>query len=404
MSTFHIAVDPKITSPKGFRAAGIHAGLKKQKLDLGVVVCDVPANGAAVYTTNAFQAAPLLVTMSSLDQEGKLQAIVVNSGNANSCTGQRGISDAETTRQKASELLGISPHLVGVASTGVIGEYLDMECLLSGLPQLIDQASLEGEDSFARAILTTDTCTKKVEVHVEVEGQIVKIAGVAKGSGMIHPNMATMLGFITTDAVIPTPCLQFLLKQAVDETFNMITVDGDCSTNDMVVAMASGLVKHEPLTLNHPDWPAVSEAFTYVCRELAKMIARDGEGATRLIEVQVEGAPSLELAKRVAKSIVGSNLCKTAVFGTDANWGRIICAIGYGAPELFPDIVDAYIGETQVVQNGLPIDFDEEKVVRSLLEETVLVRVDLHSGSYRTVAWGCDLTYDYVKINASYRT
>ncbi|SEM78136.1 bifunctional glutamate N-acetyltransferase/amino-acid acetyltransferase ArgJ [Lihuaxuella thermophila] len=401
---FEVAEDPKITSPLGFTAAGVHCGIKRKRKDLGIIICSVPAAAAAVYTTNAFQAPPLKVTQESIGVEGKLRAFVVNSGNANACTGQRGLQDAYQTREETASLLGIPAHQVGVVSTGVIGEYLPMEKMLSGLKQVTKVASADGDSSFAEAILTTDTCTKKAEAQCEIDGKTVKIAGVAKGSGMIEPNMATMLGFVTTDAVIDPNQLQSLLWQTTDETFNMITVDGDCSTNDMVVVMASGLAGNQPLNPQHPEWPKFRAAFGYVCRELAKQIARDGEGATRLIEVKVEGAPTLEVARKIAKAVVGSSLVKTAVFGADANWGRILCAAGYGEPMLFPDTVDVYLGPIAVVKGGVPVVYEEEAASEVLRQEKVEIRLHLNQGEHAATAWGCDLTYEYVKINASYRT
>ncbi|WP_044640398.1 bifunctional glutamate N-acetyltransferase/amino-acid acetyltransferase ArgJ [Risungbinella massiliensis] len=402
-SLFQILNQPKITSPLGFRSAGIHSGVKRKRPDLGAIVCEVPANSAAVYTTNAFQAAPLKVTQESIGVEGKLQALVVNSGNANACTGNRGLQDAYQMRQKMAESINIPPHFVGVASTGVIGQFLPMEKILNGMDQL--HSCLDVEDEiFAKAILTTDTRIKQVGVQVEVDGKLVTITGVAKGSGMIKPNMATMLGFITTDAVIESDLLQSLLWKTTDETFNMITVDGDCSTNDMVVVMASGLVDHSSLHPKHPDWPHFQAAFQYVCRELSKEIARDGEGANCLIEAHVKGATTQEMARNVAKAIVGSSLVKSAVFGADANWGRIICAAGYGDSQLNPDKVDVFLGPIQVVENGLPVLFDEDKAVQLLKKAKVEIKLHLHQGEHKATAWGCDLTYDYVKINASYRT
>lgn len=401
---FQVVEQPKITSPQGFLAAGVHCGIKRKRLDLGAIVCTVPANAAAVYTTNAFQAPPLKVTQESLGVEGKLRAFVVNSGNANACTGERGYQDAVHTKQKMAELLHIPEHQVGVVSTGVIGQFLPMDALLKGMEKMVNCVDEAGAEEFAQAILTTDTCTKKAEVHLEIDGKTVKIAGVAKGSGMIKPNMATMLGFVTTDAAIDSHQLQALLWQTTDETFNMITVDGDSSTNDLVVVMASGLAGNQPLTPQHPEWSRFQAAFNYVCRELAKKIARDGEGATRLIEARVEGASTLDTARKVAKAIVGSSLVKTAVFGADANWGRIICAAGYGDPLLSPEDVDVYLGSIQVVQGGLPVDFDERLASQVLQQEKVEIRVLLNHGDQAATAWGCDLTYDYVKINASYRT
>lgn len=395
----------KITSPQGFTAAGTFCGIKeKQALDLAALFCDVPAVSAAVYTTNAFQAAPIAITKDSLAVEGKLQAMVVNSGNANAGTGEQGLENADRMRRTVAEQLGIPDHFVGVASTGVIGQQLPMQSIAEGIEKLVSQKDKQGADDFAQAILTTDTFQKTVQVEVTIDGQKVTIAGCAKGSGMMHPQMATMLGFITTDALIAYPTLEQLLREITDETFNMITIDGDCSTNDTLVAMASGLANHSLLHPNHPEWSKFQDAFYYVCQELAKQLARDGEGATKLIEVCVEGAIHKEQAKKIAKAIVGSNLVKTAVFGADANWGRILMAAGYGDPTLNPNHIDLWMGEILLVRKGQPLPFDEEEAKDELEKKKVFFLVDLHQGSSSATAWGCDLSYDYVKINASYRT
>ncbi|MFC7439995.1 bifunctional glutamate N-acetyltransferase/amino-acid acetyltransferase ArgJ [Laceyella putida] len=400
---FTIKEQACITSPKGFKAAGIHAGIKRKRLDLGAIVCEVDASAAAVYTVNAFQAAPIKVTQDSLGVAGKLRGVVVNSGNANACTGQQGVMDAYAMRAKLAEQLGCPAHLVAVASTGVIGVMMPMEKVTQGIEELMPTLK-ERDTSFAEAILTTDTCTKQVEVTLEIEGKPVTIAGVAKGSGMIKPNMATMLAFVTTDAVIESEILQSLLWKTTDETFNMITVDGDTSTNDMVLVMASGKAAHAPLDMQHAEWAKFQQAFQYVCRELAKMIARDGEGATRLVEVVVEGADHEQEAQKIAKAVVGSSLVKTAVFGADPNWGRILCAVGYGAPSLRPESIDVYLGQVKVVEGSVPLPFDEEKAQVELKQEKVVIRLHLNRGHATATAWGCDLTYEYVRINASYRT
>lgn len=402
---YHVAKNAKITSPQGFTAAGIASGIKKrQALDLGAIVCEVPAVAAAVFTTNAFQAAPILITKQSLAVEGKLQAVIVNSGIANAGTGEQGLANADQMRRIVAEQLKIPAHYVGVASTGVIGEQLPMQIIQQGIEKLLTGTSKQGADDFAQAILTTDTFSKTAEVRLTIDGQQVTVAGCAKGSGMIHPQMATMLGFLTTDAHIAYPALQQLLREVTDETFNMVTVDGDCSTNDTVVVMANGLANNSLLHPDHPEWSKFRAAFSYVCRELAKQLARDGEGATKLIEVCVEGAINKEQARTIAKSIVGSSLVKTAVFGEDANWGRILCAMGYGDPTLDPQQVDLWMGEILLVRKGQPLPLDEEEAKAELEKEKVFFLVDLHQGDDSAVAWGCDLTYDYVKINASYRT
>jgi glutamate N-acetyltransferase/amino-acid N-acetyltransferase len=402
----HISVDVNgsVTAPKGFIAGGLHCGLKKKRNDLGVIVCEVPASAAAVYTTNQFQAAPLQVTRESLMVEGKLQAMLVNSGNANACTGQRGLLDAYTMRHALAEKFAVREHLVGVTSTGVIGELLKMDRVLEGISRLHEVAGDDPLDDFSQAILTTDTCQKNVSVSLRVDGKEVTIGGSAKGSGMIHPNMATMLGFITTDANIESIYLQQLLGETTNRTFNMITVDGDTSTNDMVVTMASGLADNDPLHPAHPDWNSFAEAFQYVGEFLAKKVARDGEGATKLIEVNVAGAVTEEAAQAIVKSIIGSNLVKSAIFGADANWGRIIMAIGKAGQPINVDTIDIRIGDIVVLEQSVPVKFDEERAAAYLKEEIIQIFVHLHQGKDSATGWGCDLTYDYVRINAAYRT
>lgn len=394
-----------IVTPKGFHATGLYTGVKRKRLDLGAIYCDVPATVAAVYTTNRVQAAPLKVTKESIEQEGKIQAIVVNSGNANACTGERGLADAYKMRNLAAEHFNLPPHYVAVASTGVIGEFLQMGKIEDGITKLKPEATTEGAEAFNQAILTTDTTNKKACVQTNIDGKTVSIGGVAKGSGMINPNMATMLSFITTDAVIDSAVLQKALSSITNDTFNRITVDGDTSTNDTVIVMASGLAENEPLTENHPEWESFYEALKTVCESLAKQIARDGEGATKLIEVRVNGAKNDEDAGKIAKKIVGSSLVKTAIYGADANWGRIICAIGYSGCEIKPELIDISIGSIQTLVSGQPVEFSEEDATTYMKEEdTIVIHVDLHLGEGKGKAWGCDLTYDYVRINAGYRT
>ncbi|MFC7679288.1 bifunctional glutamate N-acetyltransferase/amino-acid acetyltransferase ArgJ [Paenibacillus sp. GCM10028914] len=395
-----------IVSPQGFKAGGLHCGLKKtDRHDLGVIVCDVPAVAAAVYTTNLFQAAPLKVTRESL-QNGTLRAVVVNSGNANACTGKQGEEDAYTMRSRTAAQFDIATEDVAVASTGVIGELLKMDRVESGIAGLPSRISGEatGAEAFSQAILTTDLVKKEACVTVQVDGREITIAGTAKGSGMIHPNMATMLGFMTTDAVIGQEALQLLLRGTTDLTFNMITVDGDTSTNDMLIAMTSGLAGNNELTPSHPDWNAFAAGFEYVCRMLAIAIARDGEGAAHLIEVCVQGAECNDDAQAIAKTIIGSSLVKSAVFGADANWGRIIAAVGRAGRPVNTETVDIAIGPIQVLKQSSPVAFDEEAALAYLQGDTVNIDVNLHMGSGNATAWGCDLTYDYVRINAAYRT
>ncbi|WP_027091808.1 bifunctional glutamate N-acetyltransferase/amino-acid acetyltransferase ArgJ [Cohnella thermotolerans] len=405
--TYDIVPDGGITAPKGFKAGGLHCGLKKtDRHDLGAIVCEVPAAAAAVYTTNLFQAAPLQVTRESLAEEGKLRVVLVNSGNANACTGKQGEEDARTMRSEIAEALGVPKHQVAVASTGVIGELLKMDRVSSGIAKLPERlrADAQGSDDFCQAILTTDLVKKTACVKLTVDGETVTIAGAAKGSGMIHPNMATMLGFVTTDAAVPASLLQELLRETTDVTFNMITVDGDTSTNDMLVAMASGLAGNRELSREHPDFAAFADGLRYVCEQLAKAIARDGEGATKLIETTVTGARSDEDARAIAKTIIGSSLVKSAAFGADANWGRIIAAVGRAGVPVDVNTVDIRLGDIRVLEQSRPVPFDEDAALAYLKGDTVAIRVDLHTGEGRAVAWGCDLTYDYVRINAAYRT
>lgn len=402
---YSVVPEGSITMPQGFRAGGLHCGLKKtSRFDLGVIVCEVPAQAAGVYTLNAFQAAPLHVTRESVAVEGKLQVMLVNSGNANACTGKQGDTDARGMRSAAAEAFGVAEHLVGVTSTGVIGELLPMPKVLSGIEKLPAQVKADGGEDFCQAILTTDLVQKMTCVQLTVGDKTIHIAGSAKGSGMIHPNMATMLGFMTTDANIESAQLQKLLNAVTDSTFNMITVDGDTSTNDMVVVMASGLAGNDTLTPEHPDWAAFEAGFKYVGEYLAKAIARDGEGATKLIEVTVAGAATQEAARAIAKTVIGSSLVKSACFGADANWGRIIAAVGRAGQPVQTETVDISLGDIVVLEQSRPVKFDEERAAEYLKGDLVVIHVNLHMGNETATAWGCDLTYDYVRINAAYRT
>lgn len=396
--------EKNIATPKGFKAVGIHCGLKHKKHDLAVLLSEVPASVAGVFTTNAIQAAPLVVTKEVVQQTGKMQAVIINSGNANACTGKQGLLDALTMQEKTAEQFGIAANLVGVASTGVIGEKLTMEPLLAGIKQLQPTSTLEGSIQFSQAILTTDTVMKNTAYRMEVDGKEITIAGTAKGSGMIEPNMATMLGFITTDANIDSDHLQAALKSVTDVTFNSITVDGDTSTNDMVLVLANGMAGNQPLSPAHPEWDSFTQTLHAVAQDLAKMIAKDGEGATKLIEVEVDGAVTDTEARKIAKTVVGSPLVKTAVFGCDANWGRVIAAVGYSGASVDPLGITIKIGDTTVVTDGEPVNFSEEELLLYLKQPEVKIFVGLNKGSGNGIAWGCDLTYDYVQINASYRS
>ncbi|NRD77833.1 bifunctional ornithine acetyltransferase/N-acetylglutamate synthase [Bacillus sp. BRMEA1] len=393
-----------ILSPQGFKTAGVHAGLRYSKKDLGVIISEIPASSAAVYTTNQFQAAPLKVTQESIACEGILQAVVVNSACANACTGERGYKDALEMRTLTSEKFNIKENFVAVASTGVIGEYLDMDKITNGI-QLLSPGNLNSDAiDFQTAILTTDIVMKNCGYTTIIDGKIITIGGAAKGSGMIHPNMATMLGFLTTDAAISSENLSAALKRVTDHTFNQITVDGDTSTNDMVLVMANGMAGNQPLTPEHPQWETFIKLLTKACEKLAKQIAMDGEGATKLVEVEVLGAKDQEEARFVAKQIIGSNLVKTAIFGADANWGRIIGAIGQTNAMINPHTVDIAIGPIQMLENSVPCVFSEDDARKYLHSPFIKILVDLHVGNGSGKAWGCDLSYDYVKINASYRS
>lgn len=399
-----ILENESVTLPKGFKAGGIHCGLKKNSnLDLGYIVSEVPATAAGVYTTNVFQAAPLVVTQESIAKEKKIQAIIVNSGNANSCTGDQGFKDAYDMQKQFASELGIKEHYVAVTSTGVIGEKMPMDKVLTGIKHILEKEN-EAESKFKGAILTTDLAPKNIGVQIKVDGKTISIGGAAKGSGMIHPNMATMLGFVTTDANIEHESLSVALKEVTNQTFNMITVDGDTSTNDMVLVMANGMAGNDTLTIDHPQWNTFVKGLQMVCQELAKKIAKDGEGATKLIEVQVNSANNQSDARAVGKSIISSNLVKTAIYGTDPNWGRIVSAIGYSGVPVKPNLVKVSIGSFVVFEDGLPCPINEEEVKEYLEQDTIQIIVELNQGEHSAAAWGCDLTYDYIKINASYRT
>ncbi|SDI01038.1 glutamate N-acetyltransferase [Alteribacillus persepolensis] len=393
-----------IITPYGFTAAGVHTKVKRKRKDLGAILCDVPASSAAVYTLNKIQAAPLQVTKESIAEEGKLRAIVVNSGNANSCTGEAGLMDAYKMRESAASVFDVPDHQIAVTSTGVIGERLNMEKILPGMQELKPMPTFKDADLFNEAIMTTDKVKKHACYQTTINGKRVTFGGTAKGSGMINPNMATMLSFVTTDADIEPEYLQTALHEVTDKTFNRITVDGDTSTNDMVVVMASGHAANEPLHPNHPEWHKFINALQLTCEDLAKKIARDGEGATKLVEVNVFGAATDEEAGQAAKQIVGSDLVKTAIYGTDANWGRIIVALGYSEVELNPENIDISLGSIQTLKNSTPVDFSEEEAKAYLEQDDITINVDLHIGEGKGKAWGCDLTYEYVRINAGYRT
>lgn len=393
-----------IVTPKGFYAAGLYSGVKRKRKDLGVIYCEKLANAAAVYTLNQIQAAPITVTKETLNKSKQIQAVIVNSGNANACTGSQGVIDARSMQKVTADKFEIDEAHVAVASTGIIGLPMPMDQILPHIEQLTLGQSEEDAEAFEEAILTTDTFQKSTCYQTKINGKTVTMAGAAKGSGMIEPNMGTMLGFITTDAVISSEYLDMALKEAVNQTFNCITVDGDTSTNDMVIVLASELAEHDTLTKDHPDWANFVQLLRQVSEDLAKQIARDGEGASKLIEVEVKQAPSTAEARQIAKSVVGSSLVKTMVFGTDANWGRVIAAVGYSGVDINPDTIDMQVGPISLLKSSEPTSFSEEEATAYLENDKVKITVDLNLGDSSGKAWGCDLTYDYVKINASYRT
>ena len=397
-----------VCAAKGFKASGVHCGFRhnKTKNDLAVVVSEKLASAAAVYTTNAVKGAPLAVTKSHI-ADGKAQAIICNSGNANTCNAN-GVEIAEQTCQLLASQLGINAQDVVVASTGVIGQPLQMTPFEKGIPMAIEQLSSECNEQAAIAIMTTDTIKKEVAVEFTLGGKVCRMGGMAKGSGMIHPNMATMLVFITTDACVSPEMLNVALKNDITETFNMVSIDGDTSTNDMVTVLANGMAGNEEITQDNDDFKTFMKALNTVTVGLCRLIAADGEGATKLLECSVSGAKDLQNAKKVAKSVICSSLLKSAMFGADANWGRVLCAIGYSGADVDVNKIDVYFesvkGKINVCKNGASVDFSEEKAKEILLEKEINILVDLNDGDFSSKAWGCDLTYDYVKINGDYRT
>ncbi|MBF7020154.1 bifunctional ornithine acetyltransferase/N-acetylglutamate synthase [Staphylococcus sp. 18_1_E_LY] len=402
-SKFKIDESGDVSSPLGFISGGLHTGLRKSKHDFGWIYSTTEAQAAGVYTLNRFKAAPLQLTQDSIAVNHTLQAIAVNSAYANACTGEQGMKDAQDMQNWVATKLNIAKHNVGVASTGVIGDCLPMDKIQYGADHVLEE-QYNVSENFNKAILTTDLFPKHVAVEVDIDGQKVTIGGTAKGSGMIHPNMATMLGFITTDANIAASKLQQVLKSAIDASFNMITVDGDCSTNDMVLFMANGQVNHNELDDKHPNWEAFVAAVQYVCSTLAKSIAKDGEGATKLVTSKVTGAENIDEARKIAKSIVSSNLVKTAIHGEDANFGRIVAAIGYASEMVNPNDTFVTLCGLPVVDKGVFLSFDEEEMKKRLREDNIVISAQVGNGEGQAVAYGCDLSYDYVRINASYRT
>jgi len=394
-----------ITAAKGFRAAGLHCGIKSgRKPDLALIVADCRCSSAAVFTSNRAAAAPVIITRNH-SQAGRLQAIVANSGSANACTGNQGLAIAEQTAAITGKLLGISPRRVAVASTGKIGAPPSLKALQTGIPRAISALSAIGSREAAAAIMTTDTFTKEAAVQVRILGKTVTIGGIAKGAGMIHPNMATMLAFLTTDLRISSARLQKMLAAAVDQSFNMISVDGETSTNDMVICLANGAAENGSIERSTGARIAFQEALNAVCTKLAKMIARDGEGATKLAEIRVIGAKRENAARIIARRISQSPLVKTAFLGEDANWGRIAAAAGSAGVEFDPARISIFFDNVAVVKNGVGLGpTAERKAARVLGNQSFTITLDLRSGNHSATAWTCDLTEDYIRVNAAYRS
>jgi len=392
-----------ITYPKGVKAAGVECGIRFNKKDLALIYSEKVADAWGTFTTNKFKAAPLVVTEKNLSLSGgKLQAVLINSGIANACTGEKGLKDAWEMADYVSRGLKIKKEHVAVTSTGKIGEFLPLDKIKAGVVKVIACLDYTGGTEAAEAILTTDTKKKEIAVCFKLGEREVRIGGMAKGSGMIHPNMATMLGFITSDISIKGELLQEALKKVVEKTFNMISVDGDTSTNDMVLLMANGLAGNKLIDKKDVDYYKFLSVLQHVAEYLAKCIAKDGEGATNMIEVEVQNAVSFGEARKVAKAVINSPLVKTAIFGKDPNWGRILAAVGYSGAEIEPDKVDLYLKE-KIVEDGQPLEFSRHEIHKYLeSSDEIKIIIDLKMGEVNATAWGCDLTYDYVKINTKY--
>ncbi len=406
--TYTLIPGGNATSPTGFKAGSVHSGVKSSKDDLVILYSEYPTVATAVFTQNLAAAAPVQISREVFQQQD-VRAVLVNSGNANACTGHKGLEDAHLTQQKAAEALNLKPHQVALASTGVIGLPLPMDKLLAGIPMAAEALSIEGGAKAAEGIMTTDTNPKVMAVATSINGKIVTIGGMAKGSGMINPNMATMLGFVTTDAAVDPAYLKKTFKEIVADTYNMITVDGDTSTNDTVILLAGGSAGNEIIDENHPEEAKFREALMAVNQHLAVSIVKDGEGATKLIEAVTEGFATKADARMAAKAVLNSNLVKTAIFGEDGNWGRMICSLGYSGAAFDLNQVALSLGNgqdqwVQVLEKGLPLDYDEDKVAEVLKDKLIKIHITAAAGEASARGWGCDFSYDYVKINGSYRS
>ena len=400
-----------VTAAKGYEAASTAAGIKYQgRTDMALIYSQVPCVSAGTFTTNVVKAAPVKWDRQIVDSDAGVQAVVVNSGIANACTGEEGMGYCKETAEAAAKALNIDAAGVLVGSTGVIGMQLPMQKLVDGIQVLAGKKAegLQSGHDAALAIMTTDTVEKEMAVEIEISGKTVTIGGMSKGSGMIHPNMCTMLAFITTDAAITKEALQKALSEDVEDTYNMISVDGDTSTNDTAILLANGLAGNQEITYASPEYETFKEALHMVNETLAKKMAGDGEGATALFEVKVVGAESIQQAKTLAKSVVCSNLTKAAIAGHDANWGRILCAMGYSGAQFDPEKVDLFFeskaGKLQIIENGVATDYSEEVATKILSEPEITATADIKMGDYSATAWGCDLTHEYININADYRS
>ncbi len=400
-----------VTAAKGFQAASTAAGIKyKDRKDMAMIYSKVPCRAAGTFTTNIVKAAPVKWDHRVVYNSKAAQAVVINAGIANACTGEEGMGYCRQTAEKVEKVLGIAADEVLVASTGVIGMQLPIDCICNGIDAMVPElkGDLESGTEASKAIMTTDTKNKEVAVTIELGGKTVTIGGMCKGSGMIHPNMCTMLSFVTTDAAISKELLQEALSADVQDTYNMISVDGDTSTNDTCLLLANGLAQNPEITEKNEDYATFCKALNFVNETLAKKMAGDGEGATALFEVKIVGAKSREQAKVLSKSVITSSLTKAAIYGHDANWGRILCAMGYSGAQFDPEKVDLFFesaaGRMQIIKDGVAIDYSEEEATKILSEPAVTAIADVKMGTATATAWGCDLTYDYVKINADYRS
>jgi len=404
-------IEGGVTAAQGFEAAGIEAAIKYQnRKDMAMVYSRTPCRAAGVFTSNVVKAAPVLWDKEIVENAPSVQAVIVNSGIANACTGRQGYDCCRQTAEKTAQLMGISPDAVLVASTGVIGNQIPVEKLLAGVEKLAAAraATKEAGTLAAEAIMTTDTVSKQAAVQVELGGRTVTVGGMCKGSGMIHPNMCTMLAFVTTDAAISKELLQEALREDVADTFNMVSVDGDTSTNDTLVVLANGLAGNPEITCKNEDYDKFREALNYINTTLAKKMAGDGEGATALFEAKVIHAATREEARILSKSVIGSSLCKAAIFGHDANFGRFLCALGYSGVQFDPEKIELYFQNAEksilIYRDGSAVEYSEEEATQVLASPEVTVLVDMHMGDAEAAAWGCDLSYEYVKINADYRS